>query len=456
MVRHDYKGDFSVSRISSIKTDANDGYVAVLDSNVLTGICIIEKDGGEGEDSETITEGDVSYTASVSSRGNGTIVFDVDRPEYVPADSTVTITGDLYVNGVDDNTQINKTVAADSNTVRWNGTGFDPDDDLTVENLEVSYQKVTVRYLDGDNNNRELADSTFTSFDDELTVATADDVKFTLDTNTTTTPDLEYTVTGLASGNVTTRTDLPADNNAEQTVVSSRQAAGNNYVTVTLYGLDELADNETYTISQGKTASGNQISSLFTSGSTMNGLGVLDGDTAKLTIKPSTTEDIASNEAVGFTVSVDALSSGVKGYTITVDIGDTSKTVKLSGSILSQSFSVNITENVVIGAAEITVVPTYNLTASAALSNEDKTVTLTFNQAIDKTTSTITADDLGYSGSAIIDESSIEVSADGKTVTFDCVATGSAFATSETFSLTGISAEDDTFGTNSVSSPVSL
>ena len=195
---------------------------------------------------------------------------------------------------------------------------------------------------------------------------------------------------------------------------------------------------------------------MFTSGSTMNGLGVLNGDTAKLTIKPSTTEDIASNEAVGFTVSVDALSSGVKGYTITVDIGDTSKTVKLSGSILSQSFSVNITENVVIGAAEITVVPTYNLTASAALSNEDKTVTLTFNQAIDKTTSTITADDLGYSGSAIIDESSIEVSADGKTVTFDCVATGSAFATSETFSLTGISAEDDTFGTNSVSSPVSL
>ena len=56
-------------------------------------------------------------------------------------------------------------------------------------------------------------------------------------------------------------------------MVSSRQAAGNNYVTVTLYGLDELADNETYTISQGKTASGNQISSLFTSGSTMNGLG---------------------------------------------------------------------------------------------------------------------------------------------------------------------------------------
>ena len=158
VVRYDYKGDFSVSRISSIKTDANDGYVAVLDSNVLTGICIIEKNGGEGEDSETITEGDVSYTASVSSRGNGTIVFDVDRPEYVPADSTVTITGDLYVNGVDDNTQISATFSGSSTRITQdasgnNLSGFDPDDDLTVENLEVSYEKVTVRYLDGDNNN---------------------------------------------------------------------------------------------------------------------------------------------------------------------------------------------------------------------------------------------------------------------------------------------------------------
>ena len=235
--------------------------MAVLDSNVLTGICIIEKNGGEGEDSETITEGDVSYTASVSSRGNGTIVFDVDRPEYVPADSTVTITGDLYVNGVDDNTQINKTVAADSSTVRWTDTDFDPDDELTVENLEVSYQKVTVRYLDGDNNNRELADSTFVSAGDEMDVETSDSVSFTIDTNTTTTPALTYSVSGLdvASEN---RTYTISDNSAAQTINASNGAAGNNYVTVTIYGLDGLADNETYTISNGTNVSGGQMSQL--------------------------------------------------------------------------------------------------------------------------------------------------------------------------------------------------
>lgn len=81
------------------------------------------------------------------------------------------------MNGVDDNTQISETFSGSSTRITQDASGnnlngFDPDDDLTVENLEVSYQKVTVRYLDGDNNNRELADSTFTSFDDELTVAT--------------------------------------------------------------------------------------------------------------------------------------------------------------------------------------------------------------------------------------------------------------------------------------------
>ena len=44
VVRYDYKGDFNISRISSIKDDDNDGYIAVLDGDVITGICVLEKD----------------------------------------------------------------------------------------------------------------------------------------------------------------------------------------------------------------------------------------------------------------------------------------------------------------------------------------------------------------------------------------------------------------------------
>ena len=44
VVRYDYKGDFNISRISSIKDDDNDGYIAVMDGDVITGICVLEED----------------------------------------------------------------------------------------------------------------------------------------------------------------------------------------------------------------------------------------------------------------------------------------------------------------------------------------------------------------------------------------------------------------------------
>ena len=454
VVRHDYKGDFSVSRISSIKTDANDGYVAVLDSNVLTGICIIEKDGGEGEDSETITEGDVSYTASVSSRGNGTIVFDVDRPEYVPADSTVTITGDLYVNGVDDNTQINKTVAADSSTVRWTDTDFDPDDELTVENLEVSYQKVTVRYLDGDNNNRELADSTFVSAGDEMDVETSDSVSFTIDTNTTTTPALTYSVSGLdvASEN---RTYTISDNSAAQTINASNGAAGNNYVTVTIYGLDGLADNETYTISNGTNVSGGQMSQLVNgTGATLKNLDAnLAGNDDKLLITTAKSSGITSDEKVGVTISMPTLSeTDVAGYTVSVKMGDSTITGGFDSTSDVVRVEVPVTGNIVVNASDITITPTYKLTETHALSSDGRTLTVTFNQAIDPTTATkntISFTD-SSNGSATVD--TVAVSGDGKTLTITAMASFDAFATGDKFTLSNIEAADDTFGSQKLTS----
>ena len=68
VVRYNYKGDFEVSRINSIKNDSNDQYVAVMDSNVIAGICIIEKDGGEN-DSNT-PSGDVKDTILVQDTDN--------------------------------------------------------------------------------------------------------------------------------------------------------------------------------------------------------------------------------------------------------------------------------------------------------------------------------------------------------------------------------------------------
>ena len=431
-----------------------------MDGDVILGICILEVRGGEGEDSETITQGDVSYTPSVSSRGNGTIVFNVERPEYVPAGATVTISGDLYVNGVDDGTAITATVNANDDSVRYTTglSGFDPDDELTVENLKVTYEKVTVRYLDGDNNSREIADSMFVGTPtEELNVGTpAGDVKFTLDTNTTTVPDLEYTVTGLASGDVTTRTDLPAANNAEQTVVSSKQAKGDNYVTVTIYGLGNLAANETYTISNGVNVNGDPMAQLVngTGTSLFNLDAELAGNNDKLTIDTTKSTGIAANEKVGVTISMPTLSEvGVEGYAISVKIGNETINGKFNTTTDVVRAEIVVTGNIVVNASDITIVPTYDLTETHSLSVDGKTLTVTFNQAIDKATAT--KDTISFtdssSGTATVD--SVSVSADGKVLTITAADSFDAFATGDTFDLSGVKAADKTFGDLTLTSP---
>ena len=78
VVRYDYKGDFSVSRISSIKDDSDDAYVAVLDGDVITGICILENDENTGSDAELsdkVEVQDVDLT-------NGIITYYVESGAY--------------------------------------------------------------------------------------------------------------------------------------------------------------------------------------------------------------------------------------------------------------------------------------------------------------------------------------------------------------------------------------
>ena len=53
--------EFSISRVSGIRDDLNDGVVAILDSNVINGICVIEYEGTGALDEYTVT-----YPISVS------------------------------------------------------------------------------------------------------------------------------------------------------------------------------------------------------------------------------------------------------------------------------------------------------------------------------------------------------------------------------------------------------
>ena len=52
----DNKNEFKTSRINGIKTDSNDKYIAVLEGDVIAGICTVYVNGGENE-SSTVTPG---------------------------------------------------------------------------------------------------------------------------------------------------------------------------------------------------------------------------------------------------------------------------------------------------------------------------------------------------------------------------------------------------------------
>ena len=69
VVRYDYKGDFNISRISSIKDDDNDGYIAVMDGDVITGICVLEEDDKNPQKPQEQEKGLALNSLSFSEKG---------------------------------------------------------------------------------------------------------------------------------------------------------------------------------------------------------------------------------------------------------------------------------------------------------------------------------------------------------------------------------------------------
>ena len=112
VARYNYKNEFEVSRISSIKNDANDKVVAVLDENVLIGICIIEKDGMENENQAAEASKDTSlasvFVKSVEAKADGdTYTVTLPASKNVDGDTTKVVatpndkkaTVNYFVNG---------------------------------------------------------------------------------------------------------------------------------------------------------------------------------------------------------------------------------------------------------------------------------------------------------------------------------------------------------------------
>ena len=72
----DNKNEFKTSRINGIKTDSNDKYIAVLEGDVIAGICTVYVNGGENDSTGNLPSGTESTTV-------GKFTFITDKASYV-------------------------------------------------------------------------------------------------------------------------------------------------------------------------------------------------------------------------------------------------------------------------------------------------------------------------------------------------------------------------------------
>ena len=142
VVRYDYKGDFSISRISSIKDDKNDDYVAVLDSNVLTGICIVEQDNENDGGSSSGDTGSFEYDVTVSKGGVASVeISDFEWPEgCTSAEISFNLVDSDGVYVAEDT--ITLEYPATSGTVRISNTGYTNTDRLSIDDVTIDYVEI--------------------------------------------------------------------------------------------------------------------------------------------------------------------------------------------------------------------------------------------------------------------------------------------------------------------------
>ena len=446
VVRYDYKGDFSVSRISSIKTDANDGYVAVLDSNVLTGICIIENDGGEGENDDQGATGnletnlpgsdaDVSYTVASSGRVSTTIEY--TAPEYAADDATVEFEVNVYENNdvfVDSFTVSETVSGGETITITDRSLTYDGDSDLSFEMVDEEVSAVQVQLEDTDGN-PVAANSSMT-----LSMSTQTSGTYHVRPSTTAYNNTDtYSVT--AVDGMTTTTTLPttavAVSGGSATALANAIADGDDYVTITLNMSG--VDARTFNITQA-----GPFSTLFTSGHSISGItnnAVTSTDT--LIGDPSKETGIAAGETVNFTVALPGgvTQTGIKAYRVTLTIGDNSDSVVLTDADRNGVISLPITEDVAFDRSNITVTAIETLSVTGVVAEDDKTVTLTFSEAVTGANgSTITATGVNYITVTPIDSTTVRVVA------------SEALTSGDTIVVNGVSAADTAYGTDTLTS----
>ena len=365
-------------------------------------------------------EGDgYSVSADVTERGRGILDFTIERAPYAAPNAGGTISFDLYVNGAYDGPM---TAALSGNSARWTSSNgeYDEGDDLTVDNVFVTYDAVRVQYVDENGDPITVSDETET-----VNTIGSQPITFTLDNGYDaigSVADTDITVTGATKGTFTNTSGTLSGNVTSVT--------GRDYVTIQVSG---LTARTSWTISSDSSSLLQDATSDAASGVYLSQFKQADGsantssDRLALVLTNAgtvsgTSVTVNDGTRVNFSVAVDNVTAGspaVAAYDVAVTIDGTTYTARLTSAKKDTSLvTLTINKDIVINKEDITVTPVLeteieNALLSARYIAEDMSIELTFRDAIDASTATDT--NLGLTGLTLDPEQGIAV--DGSTVT---------------------------------------
>lgn len=359
----DEDGNISESSYGAIAVDSNDRVYAVVQDYLVKTLVICEVPAGKNPGaptSYTFDAADASVTVKQNKNSNA-YSFKVEPAEFVPAGATLTVSYNVLIDGfVVDSDSKTATVAnageAVSFNVRDTSNVAGDDETVTVKITNVTTDKVSVKYVNGDTNGT-LATSSAAK---TVKVGTADsNFKFTIDTSSTDT-SLKYSVTGLktAADNVTKTAFSEADN-LEHAITNTTGAKGDAYVVVTVYGLKDVV--ETYTVTE------------------LTGADIEGTTKDKLTISASKTTSIAAGTLVTFTAKLGAAAQDAASYTVTAKINGKTYTVAGVADTTGKDLcTIAVNGNITVKADDVTVVAVPKLAVKSA-SWTANTVVINFN-----------------------------------------------------------------------------
>ena len=359
----DEDGNISESSYGAIAVDSNDRVYAVVQDYLVKTLVICEVPAGKNPGaptSYTFDAADASVTVKQNKNSNA-YSFKVEPAEFVPAGATLTVSYNVLIDGfvVDSNSKT-ATVANAGEAVSFNVRDISnvagDDETVTVKITNVTTDKVSVKYVNGDTNGALATVSAAKT----VKVGTADsNFKFTVDTSSTAT-SLKYSVTGLktAANNVTKTAFIEADN-LEHAITNTTGAKGDAYVVVTVYGLKDVV--ETYTVTE------------------LTGADIEGTTKDKLTISASKTTSIAAGTLVTFTAKLGAAAQDAASYTVTAKINGKTYTVAGVADTTGKDLcTIAVNGNITVKADDVTVVAVPKLAVKSA-SWTANTVVINFN-----------------------------------------------------------------------------